>query len=297
MRFDPNFSSTVLNDITQSDTTFQLAEQQATTGLRVSVASDDPAAAAGLQVSQTESANVDQYTANTDVALSQVKTANSALSSVISLLSQAITLGTEGANGIATSIQKQDITSQVQGILSSVAAAANTAFEGVAVFGGTAGLSAAFVVSTSSPGGYAYQGNSSINTVQIGDTLSVQTNTPGSTIFTNPGNSVFGALSQLSAALASGNNAGISTATTSVTTALNYVSQQQAVYGNAINTLNSQDSYLSQEKVTLSSQQSSLVDVDQATAIENMDQAQIDNSAVLAAASKILPQSLLNYLK
>lgn len=296
MRFDPDFSSTVISGIEQSDATFQAAEQQLSTGLRVSEASDDPAAAAGLMESQTQSANVDQYTANTEATLSQTETANSALSSVVSLLNQAVTLGTQGAEGNLNSGELQSLSSNVQGLLSNVISAANTTYDGIAVFGGNSGTSAAFVADAGSSTGYTYQGDSTGNTVQIGDTLTVQASIPGSTIFTQSGSSVLGSLSQLATALSSGSAASISAATANVTTALNYVAQQQAVYGNTIDTLNSQESYLSQETVSLTSQQSSLVGISSATAAEDLDTAQIDNSAVLAAASKILSQSLLSYL-
>lgn len=297
MRFDPNFSSSVISGIEQSDAAFQAAEQQLSTGLRVNQASDDPAAAAALTFNETESATVDQYTANSDSTLSQSQTAYSALSSVVSLLTKAITLATSGANGETTASQRQTLSTEVQGVLSSVVTAANVTFEGSSVFGGNSSATTAFVVNAGSPTGYTYQGNSQANTVQVGSSLTVQTNIPGSTIFTQSGSNVLGSLTQLVNALSSGTSADISAASAAVTSALNYVSAQQGDYGNTISTLNSQESYLSQEKVTLSSQQSSLVDIDSSTAIENVDAAQIQNSAVLAAASKILPESLLNYLR
>jgi flagellar hook-associated protein 3 FlgL len=67
-------------------------------------------------------------------------------------------------------------------------------------------------------------------------------------------------------------------------------------YGNAESQLNSQETYLQQEKVTLTSQQNSLIGVDEAQAATMLSQAETDNSAALAAAAKVLPNSLLNYL-
>jgi flagellin-like hook-associated protein FlgL len=78
---------------------------------------------------------------------------------------------------------------------------------------------------------------------------------------------------------------------------LTYVGQQRAPLDNAISQLNSQDSYLSQEKITLTTQQTALVGVNLADAATNLSQAQLVNSSVLAAAAKIMPQTLLDYLK
>jgi flagellar hook-associated protein 3 FlgL len=97
--------------------------------------------------------------------------------------------------------------------------------------------------------------------------------------------------------LQSGTLTDIGTATIAVSTALNYVSQQRVPLGNSIAQLNSQESYLNQETVTLSTQQTSLVGIDLATAATNLSQAETTNNAVLAAAAKVLPQTLLDYLQ
>ena len=136
-----------------------------------------------------------------------------------------------------------------------------------------------------------------MNQVSVGETLKVQTNIPGNTLFDNSNSSVLGALSKLSTALTSGTSADIGSATAAVTTALNYVSQQHVIYGNTINQLSAQETYLSQEKVTLTSRETSLVGIDTAVAAENLSQAETANTAVLAASAKVLQNSLLNYLK
>jgi len=61
--------------------------------------------------------------------------------------------------------------------------------------------------------------------------------------------------------------------------------------------LSSQESYLGQETLTLTTQQTSLVGINLAVAATNLSQAELSNSAVLAAAAKVLPQTLLDYLK
>ena len=294
MRFNPIFSATIDIDIQQSEQALQTALQQVSTGKRVNLPSDDPAASSALVQSLSQSASVDQYTANASSALLQTQTADQVLSSVTTLLNQAITLGTEGATSTISSTQRQAIATQVQGLLTSVASEANTTVAGVSIFGGTSNGSAAFVSNGS--GGYTYTGNSDVNYVSVGDTLKVQTNIPGNQIFQQAGSSALGSLQQLANSLSTGSSAQISAATDAVGTALNYVAQQHAIYGNSANQLTSQESFLAQEKITLTSQQGSLVDIDTATAAENLVQAETQNSAVLEAAAKVLPTSLLSYL-
>lgn len=297
MRVSPSLEPDILAGIQQSQSALQTALQQVSTGLRVNLPGDDPSAAAAMVQNAAASANVDQYTTNSQSALGQAQSADSVLSSVVSLLTQAISLGTEGASDTETVTNRQSLATQVQGILASVVADANTTFQGTALFAGTSGSQTAFVVDASSSTGYRYVGNGNSNQVQVGDSLGVQTTLPGDNLFTNAGASVLGALSQLASSLTAGNSSNIGNATGAVSAALTYLTSQHVVTGSAINQLNAQESYLSQEKITLSSQATSLVGIDSATAAENLVQAETQNSAVLAAAAKVLPNSLLNYLK
>jgi flagellar hook-associated protein 3 FlgL len=282
--------------VQQSQQTLQTALEQVSTGKSVNQPSDNPAASAEMVQNTIETADVDQYTQNISSVLSTVQTADSALSSVVSSLTQAISVGTEGANGTNSASNEQALAEQVQGILSSVVSQANTAYQGSYLFGGTATNTTPYTVDASSPSGYTYNGNSDVNSVQVGDTLSVQVNIPGSQIFSNPNASVLGSLSTLVSALKSGNTTAIGNATTAVTTALNYVSQQRVIFGNSESQLNAQETFLQQETVNLSSQATSLVGVNMATAATNLSQAETDNNAALAAEAKVLPNTLLNYL-
>ncbi|MBB5056371.1 flagellar hook-associated protein 3 FlgL [Granulicella aggregans] len=297
MRFNPSLNASVIIDIQNSEQAVQTAFQQVSTGLKVNQPSDDPSASSSYIQLQAQAANVDQYSSNASSVLSQAQTADSVLTSVVGLLNQAITLGTEGANSTTSNADRQSIATNIQGILSNVVGLANTTFQGISLFGGTVSGKAAFTADSTSSTGYTYNGNTGVNSISVGSSLSVQANIPGSTLFTNSSANVLGALSSLASALQAGNSSTIAIATTDITSALQYVTAQHAVYGNTINQLTSQETYLSQEKVTLSSRENSLVGIDAATAAENLTQAETSNSSVLAAAAKVIQNSLLNYLK
>jgi hypothetical protein len=143
---------------------------------------------------------------------------------------------------------------------------------------------------------YAYVGNSNVNSVQVGESMSVPTNLPGNQLLTSGAN-VIGSLNNLITALKSGTTAQIGAATTAISTALNYVAQQRVPLDNTISQLNADDSSLSSETLTLKTQQTALVGMTLAVAATNLSQATLDNDAVLAAAGKILPQTLLSYLR
>jgi flagellar hook-associated protein 3 FlgL len=296
MRTNPNIYPDILAGINQSEQTVQQALLQLSSGKRVNLPADDPGASAALVQSLTQSATVDSYQANASSTLAQAQSADAVLSSVVTLLNQAVTLGTEAGNGTESASNRQQLAAQVQSILASVVSEANTTYQGAALFAGTANPAQAFVADPGSPTGYTYNGNSGTNYVAAGDSLKVQSNVPGDQLFTNSSASVLGALSQLVSAIDGGSSATIGSAAGAVSAALNYVSQQHVIYGNTINQLTAQESFLSQETITLTSQQTALVGIDPAVAATNLSEAETHNSSVLAAAAKVLPVSLLDYL-
>ena len=295
MRIDPNNVPTILADMQQSQVSLNTALQQVSTGKRVTQPSDDPYASAAMVQNTIETGDVDQYTQNASTVLTNIQSADSALSSVVSSLTQAVSLGTEGANGTNSTANLQAIATQVQGLLTSVVGQANTSVAGSYLFGGTS-TATPYTADPSSPTGYTYNGNNDVNSVAIGDSTSVQVNLPGSQIFSNSSNNVLASLSNLVTALQSGNSTDIGNATTAISSAISYIGQQRVVYGNAESQVNAQETFLQQDTVTLASQQNNLIGVDEATAAVNLSQAETDNSAALAAAAKVLPNSLLNYL-
>jgi len=186
------------------------------------------------------------------------------------------------------------ITTSVQAILDHVVQLANTSFEGNYIFAGSATSTKPFVESGSTVN---YMGDTAINSVQIAEGLSVDTNVPGGQLFEQAGSSVMGSLEGLITALQSGNTASIATATTDVGTALNYLSAQRTFFGNSLNQLTANSSNLSQQKLDFQSQDTTLIGIDLAQAATDLSQAQTAYQATLAASSKVLQSTLLDYLK
>jgi flagellar hook-associated protein 3 FlgL len=295
MRIDPNMVPSMLATLQQSQQTLNEALQQVSTGLSVNQPSDNPTAAAAMVENTIETGDVDEYTQNVSTSLSTVKEASSVLSTVVSSLTSAQSAGIEGANGTSSAATMKIIANQVQGILDSVITDANTTVGGAYLFSGTS-TSTPYTADPTSPTGYTYNGNNQTSSVAIGDQTNVAINLPGSQVFSNSSNSVIGSLSSLVSALNSGNSSAVETATTAVGAAIGFVGQQQVFYSNAESQLSSQETFLQQDTVTLTTQESNLIGVNEATAATDLSQAETDNSAALAAVAKVLPNNLLNYL-
>jgi len=181
--------------------------------------------------------------------------------------------------------------------LSGVVSNANLSYQGVYVFGGTNNLQVPFTSDGGNPPTYTYHGNSETNSVEIGEGLSVQTNVPGDQLFQKTNASVLGSLQQLATALETGTGTDVGNATNQVSQALSYLSQQRVFYGNSMSQLNSQESFLQTESVNIKSQENSLVGADLAQVTTMFSQAQTAHDAALAAAARVLPTTLLDYLK
>lgn len=143
---------------------------------------------------------------------------------------------------------------------------------------------------------YAYMGNSGVNQTQVGASMSVDNNVSGSSLFTT-GTSILSSLKSLITAVDGGDVTDIGDAVTTVTSALSSLSAVRVKLDNNISLLDDQETFLSNEQVTLASRQSSLVGVDMTDAVTNMTQAELANNATLAAAGKTMSQTLLDYLK
>jgi flagellar hook-associated protein 3 FlgL len=297
MRVNPNFTSDMVNYIEQAQQAVNNASEQLSTGRRVNLPSDDPAADAAMVQENSQSASIDQYTANSDSLTDVLNTGDSTLSSVVTLLQQASSLAVEGSGSGLSQSDLSSIASQVSDIQSQMLSLANTSFGGQYIFGGTASTTPPYVADASNPGQIDYVGNSQQNNVQIGTGVSVAANLPGSSIFSQSGANVFDALQSLSTALQSGNTSTIASAGTAITTALGAVSTAQVFYGNTVNELSSNESWLSQEKLNITSYQNTLVASNTAAAATDATQAETVLSASVAAAAQIDQQAnLLNYL-
>lgn len=302
MRVNPNIVPDLLTSLNASKQQQQTYLLQMSSGKRVNKPSDDPVAAARDVSVSTQSTAVDQYTSNVTTVQSMVQDADSILGSVVTQLTRAVTLGTEGATGTSNQNDVASVANEVSGILTSVTSLANSTFRGLYLFSGTKTTTQPFVADASAASGFTYNGNSTVNSVAIGESYSVNTNVPGNQLFlgssdSTAANSVLGSLTTLVNALKTGTSTDIRNAVSNVNNAINYLGQQRVFYGNAESQLSSQQTQLSTESTNLATDENNLVAADMTTSITEFAQAAMASQAAMSAAGKVLQQNLLDYLK
>src|SRR5581483_404560 len=223
-----------------------------------------------------------------------LQAADSTLGSVVTALQRAISLGVEGANGTLSDSDRADVAAELSGIQQQLMSLANASYQGEFVFAGTETVQP-FIADATSPSGVTYQGNTTTNTVQIGENYALQVNVPGSQIFIGPSGNVFQSIIDLINALQTNNNIG--GAVTEVSNAFTYVTGQRVFYGNAINQLQAQHNVINTDKLNLATAANSISATDMAQAATAFSQAEIALNAELAGISRISQVSLFDYLK
>ena len=296
MRVNPNVVSGLIDSIETVQRHMQTAIEQMSTGRSVNNLSDNPGAATAFVNNQALSSQNDQFLTNLNDLQGTLQAADSTLNNVVQLLTTAISLGTEGANGTESAANRQVIAQQVQGIQQQILSLANASYEGTYIFAGTDVTTQPFAQNSSAPSGIQYSGNTNTTTVQIAQGESMQTNLSGDQVFMNAGGNVFQALNDLVSALNAGT--GIDTATTEIQQAFSQVGNQRVFYGNALSQIQNTQNFLNQEQVNFSSQQNNLVGADLTKVIATESQDQVAEQATLSATAQTLSlPTLLSFLK
>jgi len=294
MRLTATDSAILLNALSAADDGQQKALLQMTTGKRVNVASDDPAAAAVQVATASRLSNCDQFLRSISSVSGELQTADAALNSCVTALQRAISLGVQGANGTLSQQDRQALASEVKEISDQVLGIANQSYNGHFLFAGTADSQQPYVADPNAPGGIAYRGNDLTNEIQVEDGHFVAMNVPGSKLFSAPGANVFQALSDLSSALQTGN--GIDTATESVRAAYDQLTTARVSYGSTVSQLESDQAFIQSEKLQLQQTANDNVGVDMNVAATNLVNAENARNSAIAAAARTSDLSLLDYL-
>jgi flagellar hook-associated protein 3 FlgL len=294
VRFNPNLYDNILSGLNTNNQATATAQEELATGRRVNEPSDDPGATAVAIGIHAQSSQVDQFTQNVSSVSGLLQTADSTLSSVVTALTQAITLGVQAGDGTISASSRSTLSNQIQSVSAQILSLANTTYQGSYIFAGNNSGQPAYVADPASPSGVTYQGNNGVNKVEIAQGQSIAVNVPGSQILTNPSSDVFAALNTLAQAAQSGN--GVQAAVTQLRAVFDHVTSQRTFYGSQLTQLDSTSSYLSNDKIQLASQENTAIGIDLTQATIDVQNALTNRSAILAAGGKIQNTSLLNFL-
>jgi flagellar hook-associated protein 3 FlgL len=296
MRVNPNQYSDMLSLLSTVTASEQTTLKEMASGSKINKPSDDPAGDAALiQLQSAATANT-QYESNVSTLTSRLSTADSALSSVVTALQSAISVGTEGATSTVNASQRSSLADEITSIKTEVMGLANTSYNGAYLFAGTATQTKPYVADSSSSSGVTYKGNTTSDTVTIGENQTITSTVSGSSIFAGGGNDIFAALNNLATALSNNDTTAIASANTALNTAYSsFVSARTAV-GNTLSRLQTASTTLSDNATQITTSEDSISAADMSVVATNLVQQETGRQALLQSISKVSQKSLMDYL-
>ena len=296
VRVNPNIIPDLVAGIAQTQQQLNQADEEIASGRSINQPSDNPAGTAALILNHASQSQTDTFQVDVNSLQTRLQTADSALSSAVTAINQAISLGVQAGNSNLSDTDRQAIASQLSGIQQQLVSIANTSYSGTYLFGGSLVETQPFTLDSASPSGVTYNGNNSTVSVQVNNSESVATNVPGSQLFLNPSGSVLGAVQGLITAIQ--NDSGIATASTDLGTAASIFNAQRASYDNSLTQLQSDSTFLNSEQTQLSTQENNIDAADLAAASSTFSQASVAYQSLIEAESTVLQlPNLLTYLQ
>jgi flagellar hook-associated protein 3 FlgL len=280
-----------------------LAEQKLTSelssGLAVSSLSDNPVAAGQASMLSSAISQDDTFVQTASTAESLMQVADSALGSVVTQLTSALSLAVEGNSGTENASDLMALSQQLGSIRDQVVALANTSYQGTYIFSGSQGNVQPFAVDTSTtPARATYYGDTQVGAVTTENGQQIQTGLAGSAVFLAPGADVMAALNNLVADFAGGTVSG--TASTDIgvlQTALSNVSQQRLSLDSSLSRIQTASSYAQTDAVNRTATVSALVSADPATVATQLSSAETQNQALMSVIATVEKQSLFDMIQ
>jgi flagellar hook-associated protein 3 FlgL len=270
------------------------AQEQLSTGKRINRPSDDPTGTSTAMKARAGVADNQQYQRNASDGIGWLTTIDTTLQTANNSVQRAYTLALQGANTADLSQTSANaLADEIDQIRSGLIDSANATYLGRPVFGGTTSGDVAYDDSG------AYVGDTGSVTRRVGPETVVRVDSSGPSVFgpDSSGASVFDDLAALSSSLRSMSTSGIQAGVASMQTDLGRISAAEASEGARYNQISTASDNASAQVLALQKTQTDVEDIDVAQATINLETQQTAYQAALAATSKSVQRSLLDYLQ
>jgi len=299
MRVDPNYVSGLVASLNSSTLAEQKLTNELSSGLAVSSLSDNPVAAGQASLLTSSISQDDSFVQTATNAQSLMQVTDSALGSVVTQLTSALSIAVEGNSGTENSSNLMALSQQMGSIRDQVVSLANTSYQGTYIFSGSDGNVQPFTVDNSTtPATTTYNGDSHVGSVTTENGQQIQTGLAGSAVFTTPGADVMTALNNLVADFSSGTvSATASTDIGVLQAALSNVTQQRSVLDSSLDRMESASGYAQTDAVNRTATVSALVSADPATVATQLSSAETQNQALMSVIATLEKQSLFDMIQ
>lgn len=301
---DPQ-SALFLAEISRVEQNISTANNQVSSGLKITVPSDAPDQISTLLQLRANLQHNTQIQSNLTIAQTDANTADSALGSSIQLMDSAVSLAAQADTDTMDAGSRLSIAQRIQSIQQQMVANSQTTVQGRFIFSGdqdgtpqytwdaaTANAAATGAAAPStrlieSPAGGTFA--ASLTAQATFDNQDPTTNQPAT-------DNVFNALSTLQTALQNNDTAGITNSIALLNAASDHLNTMQAFYGNVEDNIQNANDYATKYNVQLQTQISQTEDADVTSAAIEMTQANTQLQAAFQMKAQMPHSSLFNYL-
>ena len=282
-----------LTRITSSSSDAAVAQQQLSSGKRITRASEDPTGMSRALELRAALRSRDQELRNAGDGLMWVNLADGKLQTTVDQLQRLKELAVRGAT-FTNADERTAIASEAAQLRDTIVALANSNHQGRGVFAGFAAGDAVAKVA----GVWTYTGDNGAIERRIGESETVAVNVTAETVFGfASGQDVFTVIDDFEAALLANDNAGIDNAIAEIGASLSTVLEGLTTLGAAGRRVEDAQVRILDEQSVLSAQLSEIEDVDFTEAAMELQLSSTAYEAALAAFAQSSRASLIDFLR
>jgi flagellar hook-associated protein 3 FlgL len=300
------FFDRALSQMTSTQNSLAQAQTQLSTGKKVVQPSDAPDEATAIQRLKSVIARQDSFEGAVQATENRLKAEETALEATANILVRFKELTIQALNDTYGPKDREIIAVELEGLQEDLLSFANTRdVNGAYLFSGSRVFTPPFV--ENARGDIVYQGDETVNLVDVGDQRQVKLNRTGTEVFqrvirTQPdgsqeGRSFFQAIDDLVAAVRTSNRADMNRGLGELEGMTQGVVVSQARIGSAMNVVENQRAVLDETRLQLKTVLSQMEDLDYTEAVTEMQKKMLALQASQSSFAQISRLNLFEYIR
>lgn len=293
---DQTLMTGILTDLDQGRQALLRTQGALSSGREVQRASDDPARAVDAMTARSALAWNAQYQRNVDSGVSWLQATEASLAQSVDLMQRARQLLVQAANGVTGGVDQASIAQELGQITEGLVAAGNAQLDGRYLFAGSSTQTAPLVPAGSPPTAATYAGDTAALNREIGPGITQPVNLTADQVFSG-GSGLLPALIQARSDVLAGDGSAITADLQTIDAAMDNLVTMRTEVGARLGRLQIADTALKSLDLTLTRQLSAAEDADMAWAATRYASLNTAYQAALQAAGRLLPASLIDFLR
>jgi flagellar hook-associated protein 3 FlgL len=284
---DSMFFTSMQRNIAARQSDYAQAQARASSGERVEVPSDDPAAFAQARTQTAALSRAQGYQRNIDLVKPQLDTADSAMSSMDDVMTRIRDIAVQGSTDTLNASDKQSLSQELDSLRGQLVQLGNTQAGDQYVFGGYKNDKPPFDANG------VYSGDSNAQQIEVGSNVKIPTGVPGDSLFGAAGSDIFTTITNLQTALASPVSSDVGAVMPDIDAHLETLRTAHSQIGVNQNSADIAEAVSTRAQDLATTTRSALVDIDAASSYTDLAKAQTALQAAIDIAGQLPPAGLV----